>query len=572
MGDLETAAVRLALFTLAFLAAAGGFWWYRRPKPEHAAPRLPRESRMPRLSRREPEVEDVEIAPERLARISRKAPFDWPGDPEAEEWIPEEGAGESLPPIETGDPVDDTAPAEALSADAPLSDTAMAEAGGAEPEIDEADRDVGEVEPEIESVAPFAFPPAEIVLDEFGRDATTRVEGLVHGGAEPAAIPAPAVTVRLVPQIPPRDAILTHSRLGGRPRLPATMEWPKADGRDADVLAQIACAELPADLWDGVGPRTGWLLFLANPDGGAPAVVHIDEDGPPRDPPRAPGALWSGPGGDISPIAIRAFPEWPVDLVAVGPNDALPPPSEAPDLYDTGYDIADPAFHPFDWDSMLALAAILESRLERLPVDGIAPADANDELVQAIAEAAETNRDAHARAQEIIAIIRDSAGHAAFSATDATAVLSALHAIRWSEVVTASDAESGEDQVETLTLPLTRHHPGADLWVHDYLTILADHAKHAWLAAPERLSEPARALFEVQWGAANDREAATMGGIPGGYSPDFDPERDVVLIDLPASATMSRGAMGEAAMTIAIRKADLAAGDFSRVKRVRRTD
>lgn len=558
MGDLETAAVRLALFTLAFLAVAGGYWWYRRPKPEHAAPRLPRASRLPRLSRREPEIEDVEIAPERLARISRKAPFDWPGDAEAEKWTPEEGASDAAPPIEADKPADDADTAGAMPVAEPWTETAAAEAE--------------EAEPDIEAVAPFA-PPAEIDPIEVRLSATTtRVEGLVHGGAEPAAIPAPAVTVRLIPQIPPRDAILTHSRLGGRPRLPMAMEWPTADGREADVLAQVACADLPADLWDGVGPRTGWLLFLANPDGGAPAVVHLDEDGPPRDPPRAPGALWSGPGGDIGPMAIRAFPEWPVDVIAVGPNDALPPASEATDLYAAGYDIADPAFHPFDWDSMLAMAAILESRLERLPIDGIPPADANDELAQAIAEAAESNRDAHTRAQEIIAIIRDSAGHAAFSATDATAVMSALHAIRWSEVVTATNPESGEDQVETLTLPLTRHHPGADLWVHDYLTILADHAKHAWLAAPERLSEPARALFEVQWRAANDREAATMGGIPVGYSPDFDPERDVVLIDLPASATMSRGGAGEARMTVAIRKVDLAAGDFSRVKRARRID
>lgn len=556
MGDLETAAVRLALFTLAFLAVVGGLWWYRRPKPEHAAPRLPRESRLPRLSRRAPEIEEVEIAPERLARISRRAPFDRPDDPAFDERAPEDEANETVPPIDADESADAPAPTEAVPAADPWTETPIAQ----------------ESEFESAPVAPFAQPvedePVELRLDAMA----ARVAGLAHDGEEQEAVSAPAVTVRLAPQIPPRDAISTHSRLGGRPRLPVTMEWPRVDGRDGDVLAQVACAELPPELWDGVGPRTGSLIFLANPDSGAPAVVHIDEDGPPREPPHDPGVLWAGLGGDIAPMAIRAFPEWPVDVVAVHPGDEAPTVGDAPDLYAQGYDIADPAFHPFDWDSMLALAAILESRLERLPIDGVAPTDANDELMQAIGEAAESNRDAHARAQEIVAIIRDSAGHAAFSATDATAVMSALHAIRWNEVITATDPETGEDQVETLTLPLTRHHPGAELWVHDYLTVLADHAKHVWCADPDRLSAPARALFETEWQAAAEREAATMGRMPQGYSPDFNPAVDVVLIDLPVSPVMSRGATGDATMTISIRKADLAVGDFSRVKRVRRTD
>src|SRR3546814_20544555 len=63
--------------------------------------------------------------------------------------------------------------------------------------------------------------------------------------------------------------------------------------------------------------------------------------------------------GDLATLAIRAFPEWPVDVVAG---------AEAPPAFDdtlasdaVEYDIADPAFHPFDWDSMRMLGAVLRS-------------------------------------------------------------------------------------------------------------------------------------------------------------------------------------------------------------------
>src|SRR3546814_15714157 len=91
-----------------------------------------------------------------------------------------------------------------------------------------------------------------------------------------------AVRVRLVPQIPLRDAIQTHSRLGGRPHLPAATDWPRIDGVKGDFLAQIACADLPQGLWAGLGPRDGWLAFFAHPVTGGALALHPAEDGPPR--------------------------------------------------------------------------------------------------------------------------------------------------------------------------------------------------------------------------------------------------------------------------------------------------
>ncbi len=527
MGELETAALRLALFALAFVAAVLGIWWFRRQRSEPAVPKGPRlagESRLPRLSRKPREIEEeVEIAPSRLARVSRKTEPDWLNEPDpyVEESEAEAVAGE---------------PAENI------------ESAAVEP--------APTVEEMLESAATEVEEQAHRIEDPVEDDPQTTAP---YESAEPQR--AEAAIVRLVPQIPLRDAILTRSLLGGRPRLPQGMEWPHVDGRPGDFLAQVSCADLPADLWDGLGPRQGWLAFFANPDSGAPLVIHLTEDGPPRDPPREAGPAYFGPQGglrfgELASLTIQAFPEWPVDLVVVRPGEDDPrdnadPDGPARDLYEQGYDIADPAFHPFDWDSMLAMAQILERRLERLPE---VPGD----------HGTDCNADVRERAKEIITIIRDSAGRMEFSATDATAVMSALHAINWTKTLYSADPESGEERVDTLTLPLTRHHPDASLWVHDYQAVLFDHAKHAWCQNPNRLSAPARAFYEPLWQEMAAREMAGMGHVPFHYIHDFDEERDVVLIELPTSGLMSRIVGDAHHLVLTMRKADLAAGDFSK--------
>lgn len=497
MSDIETAALRLALFTLAFIAILIAVVRFRRPRTERTTPQMTLPSR-----RASPPVEEVEVAPSRLARV-RTAP--------AVERLSEPVC--ASPPVVTPKPT--PVP---VSAPAP------------------------EPEPVPETVAAAIVPDAE----------------------EPAAHRLPAA-VRLVPRMAPHGTAPSRSWLGGRPRLPAAMEWPKVDGRDGDFLAQIACADLPAGLWDGLGPRSGSILLFANSDSGAPMALHMEEDGPPRDPARAAGILWSGPEGELAALTHRAFPLWPVDVV---PADTETPPARvAPDEAPVGYDVADPAFHPFDWDSILALATLLERRLARLLADPAPPADANDELSEAIAEAAETNREARLRATEIIAVIRDSAGEAPFSSDDAAAVMAGLRAIRWTSVTATPDPETGEDRVETLTLPLTRHHPGADWWVEDYRRLLLDHAKQAWCADPDCLPPAVRAFCEPLWRNIAAREAAaSMGGRLSHPLPGFDDELDALLFVLPASALMNRARPGGRDMVVAIRKADLAIGDFSRLR------
>ncbi|MDR7058423.1 MULTISPECIES: DUF1963 domain-containing protein [unclassified Sphingopyxis] len=509
MNEVESAVLMLAGVTLALLAIGFAIWWSRRPRTAPAAPRVPREPReirLPKLSRKTaPEYEEVEISPSRLARISRKTPLEIPAEAEYE------------------------------------------------------------ISPEPVAVAE----PVEVALEPV----ISGVEDEAHR-IEKADIEE--VTLRLIPQIPPRDAISTNSWLGGRPHLPAGMEWPRIDDQPADFLAQISCADLPQDLWGGLGPRDGALAFFIHRRKHALRVLHLRDTGMPVAPPftlNDPEG-WFGPhgglaSGDLASFAVRAFPEWPVDLVAVRAGDADPRSEGDPDepgaaLHDRGYDIADPAFHPFDWGSMTAMVALLEQRLDRLMTE--APPEADTDNPGEMEQCAALNREARARAEEIIAIVRDGAGRADFSAGDATAVMAGLHAIRWVKVIRSTDPETGAEQVETITLPLTTHRADANLWVHDYQTILFDRAKHAWCANPDNLSAPARALFEPWWRTLAEREMAAMGHEPFRHVPDYDEERDAVLLELPTSGLMSRIFGDRDNLVVTIDKANLAIGDFSKLR------
>lgn len=503
MNQIQSAALTLAGVTLAFLSVAFAIWWSRRPRADSAAPAAPRESRLPKLSRKNsPAPEAVEMAPSRLARISRKTPLERFDDDDF-----------------------DSAPA------------------GIEP---------APYEEVLEAIAPD------------GEDEAHRGEKAIEE----------AVSLRLVPQIPRRDAISTNSWLGGRPRLPAGTAWPKIDDQPADFLGQIDCADLPKGLWDGLGPRDGALAFFIHRRDPAVRVLHLGEAGLPvaapftLDPEGWLGAYGGLSIGDLASFAARAFPEWPVDLVAVGPGDADPRSEADPNahgnaLYNRGYDIADPAFHPFDWGSLTAMIAVLEMRLDRLVTEA-EPADEQNEAERK--RRADINLEARERALEIVAIVRDSPARDDFSPNDAMAVMAGLHAIHWAKAIQTLDPETGETRIETITLPLTTHRPDADLWVHDYQTILFDRAKHAWSVHPDHLSVSARAFYEPWWRDVADREMAAMGHDPFRHIHDFDEDREVVLIELPTSGLMSRRFGDGDNLVVTIDKARLAVGDFSKLR------
>ena len=428
--------------------------------------------------------------------------------------------------------------------------------------------------------------------------AAAMVEGMVkqvvrerelHDGTWPVPL-----SVRLVPQIPIRDQKAPRSWLGGRPRLPPAMPWPEIDGTPCDFIAQIALADLPAELWHGLGPRAGWLALFLHPTSYRGHLLVIPELGPARDAPNPPAEKdgWYNPYGWRRKDAVqqryllRALPEWPVDVVVSPAGETSE--EEAPrdglsmSLYKTGFDLADPAYHPFDWAGMRALAdsalAALEFRygreipspnpleqqlagLEARLAAGAPPAEAGKqpepytgdkiaemkhraaalrELIPASAEARRLGVSALAAVRQIATEIHDQAGRLPFTPQRAQALLARMQAIHWMHVARLRDPQGrpGAELIEPRVLPITVHHPDAGLFGWDYHVLHFDMARHAYCGDIASVPAATRALYEPLWRDLATKSAPQLGGFPRAHVSAFAPETDVVVLEVPSSQLM----------------------------------
>jgi hypothetical protein len=177
-------------------------------------------------------------------------------------------------------------------------------------------------------------------------------------------------------QVPIRFDEPARSWFGGLPQMPENIPWPRTnmkgagavgnvltaalasyrsrtfggflhladDIKDAPLhfIAQIACADLPKQIWDGRGPRDGWLLLfvdvlqmLDDGAGGLVHVLHIDRLGPERQPPDDMPTVRHYLADHIGPFppetrdgVPKLWRRWPVDLVV---QQVPAPPAEDED-------------------------------------------------------------------------------------------------------------------------------------------------------------------------------------------------------------------------------------------------
>ncbi|WP_427963764.1 DUF1963 domain-containing protein [Altererythrobacter sp.] len=150
--------------------------------------------------------------------------------------------------------------------------------------------------------------------------------------ANPAKPVDEEITVVMRKQIPPRDEP-PRSWIGGLPMMPDDVEWPRGinpeRSDDGEVplhfICQIALSDLPENLWDGHGPREGWLLLFVNNnscdlgDDGLTRFIYTRELGRERQPPDDICVVHDGSYTDATDWKRRetTYPHFSVDLVSL---------------------------------------------------------------------------------------------------------------------------------------------------------------------------------------------------------------------------------------------------------------
>ena len=425
------------------------------------------------------------------------------------------------------------------------------------------------------------------------------------------------VSIRLVPQVPIRDRDTPRSWVGGSPRLPASVDWPEIDGTPAQFLAQVCLADVPDGLWQGNGPREGWLALFVHPATCAPCVLHLLEDGPSRSAPcpMPVEAEWfqanrAVDGGDARRFGNQTLRQWPVDIVALEPGDAAPDASYqdlARALYADGFDVADPAFHPFDGPSMGAMIAILSEaaesqfgaslddpydfvpehlsstraslgQLEASPPDDRDPdarqvqvdrlrnaCAALEELSAALDAARPVNAAALQRVRAIVAQVTARLQSGALRADETARVMEAIRATSWVKINRCADPEGrpGAERIESRTLSLSRHDPDAPLWAHRWQRVHNALALDAHCAGTPALPAATEKICLPIWHDAALSGTPAMGHVPLGYVHRFDPATDATLFELPTNALVGWAWGDNDNLVITLPSAALARCDFA---------
>ena len=424
------------------------------------------------------------------------------------------------------------------------------------------------------------------------------------------------ISVRLVPQVPVRNRALTRAWIGGGARLPTGTEWPEINGSALQLLAQVECSSLPAELWGGLGPRNGWLAIFLDPKSLEAKVLHFADAGDfRRSPPVGPDCNIAGYDGNKRAEASGytwAFSRWPVDIAPVVNGKDDPREERRSTIrherYGRRHDLVDERCLPFDWPTAqmmvgMALAAYERSlpreRSEFLKPEGLAKvATAITQAQQSGASSEEIarmqvdydDRRAMASRMEYLAANGSSvierlrilkadidtlASSEAFSPEAIAPALADMQAMTWMHKSVPplyrdgrelSHTERLREGVEVFTLPLTTHHPSAvPSWAYDFETKLLDAAKPVYLEGPSELPPELTAFCEAIWGDEAAAEIGGMGHVPWRYVHQFDDKAEETLIELPTCYLVGWMFGDVDNLVITIKKADLARNDFSKV-------
>ncbi len=406
--------------------------------------------------------------------------------------------------------------------------------------------------------------------------------------------------VRLMPQVPIRSQ--SSSWLGGQPYMPESMAWPiDDDGNPMAFIAQLDLAQMPAEIWEGLGPRQGWLLFFSGYDCGDIHLVHTPELGSVHRRPSLPEsrtskyAHWFYHGVDVyddMPSAIREQPHWPVDIVpvAAGSNsedwdygfahstDANPSPGT--ERYTDQFDIREPRFLPFDWHSLWCLVRASREAI-RYPMKS-----ARDTIKYTPGPVQKLQQDRPEGFETSIQNAQKKVQTAETRLAELQKVEAQIEALE-QQVVAARQAQTPFSQTERdrIMLALTEldmrgyntynpedpnrlgyvSGPQSSGWLNTYTALFLDYAKHLYVSTPQILPKAVKDELERDLQFRAPREYGLSGHYPVGYVHEYEETTDITLLQLPTSDLMKWmwGDMYDLVLTI--KKSDLAKGDFSKV-------
>ncbi|MHC2337205.1 DUF1963 domain-containing protein [Bradyrhizobium sp. USDA 4454] len=451
---------------------------------------------------------------------------------------------------------------------------------------------------------------AEKLLDGLVSQVLHEREMVEARGKEP-------LLVRLVPQVPVRDRDQAVAWIGGGARLPDGLEWPTVGDSAFQLLVQVDCSRLPAGLWDGLGPRHGWLAIFLDPQNVKARVLHFSDAGEFRSsPPILKDCSITGYDGYKRAEASDytwGFPRWPIDIVPVehGRDDPYREGRGRSQIesqrYDTRHDIVTEQRWPFDWPTaQMMIDGALSAYDGRISSSGL-PDFLKPEVLakakQAIIDAEQAGAAAEAvadmrinydercamvavqefnssncaaivdRLRALKARIDAMAASETFSSGAIGTVLAEMKAMVWMHKSVPPQYRDGQklsgiqraaEGVQTFALPLTTHDPAAaPSWVYHFETRLLEAAKSAYLRDPTALPAALVADCEEVWRDQAACEMVSMGHVPQGYVHQYDQAEDVTLVEIPSSRLIGWQFGDVYNLVITVKKAALSRGDFS---------
>ena len=361
---------------------------------------------------------------------------------------------------------------------------------------------------------------------------------------------------------------------GGRPKLPHGVDWPTVDGQLLPFVCQLDLSALPRQIWGGIGPREGWLAIFLSAKCAQLRILHVDGALTEREGPGQESAVWTSNTNWKSP-RIFDLPRWPV-TIDERPGTALHEPadpqaasSDQTLLDSTAPALADPAYLPFDQDTLILLTEAIASQLVK-QARGACHWSRRDRLRDA-------DRLWFERQKPIAmqSLQRYFEREAVLRASSVFAIDAVVEVMR--EVANLPTYEFSYDRDEE-GHRVVRHRQSklseapqlasyAPLWWSEFQRVLQWHAVIAYTRDPSSLHPALRARMECVWRAQTSRHFAAMGHAPVGhiYTPHGPATPNEVLLELPTS-NLTGWIWGDCySLVLTIEREALRKADFSNV-------